>query len=357
MTTAPPLVLLRPDSGAAAGLGHVQRCLALAAGLREAGAVARFAVPAAAAVRPRIEGWGFAVDQLADPLDPDELASRAAALGACALVVDSYATDLAFQRRLGLAGVPVAVLDDHAATAVHAQLCINGGAHAGNLPYVSDAGGTRFLLGPRFVLLRPELWDAWPAEPGVSVGEVLVALGGSDPHGLAPQLVTALAGVGDPFALAVVRGPYFGDPAPLDAAVEAAVAGGRRVRVLDAPTTFTADMQSAGLAVSAAGQTLHELVRLGVPSIGLEVAGNQRGPLAALAAAGAVRSAGSAADPGLPERVAALAAELCHNTAARHALGATAAAFLDGQGARRVAAAILGLAHVQPSAVPGSPTP
>ena len=353
MTT--PHVLLRPDSSPQAGLGHVQRCLALAAGIREAGASVSFAVPDAVSVRQRIEGWGFAVDQLDDALDASELAARATASGASTIVIDSYATGLAFQRHLGLTGIPLVVLDDHAAEPVHAELCINGGAHAADLPYVSGTGGTRFLLGPDYVLLRPELWDIGPVEPGCSVDNVLITVGGSDQHKLAPELLNALDAVDDPFAITVVRGPYFGDPHPLDVAVAAITARGRRhVRVLEAPTAFTSEMQAAGLAVSAAGQTLHELIRLGVPTIGLEVADNQRGPLAALAAAGAIRSAGPPAESGLPARVAAITTELCRNRSARHSLGELAGTFLDGQGARRVAAAVLALTHYS---APRSQTP
>ena len=63
-------VVIHADSGPATGLGHVQRCLALAAALAELGAECSFVVPDVPAVRERIEHAGFPVSELPAGLLP-----------------------------------------------------------------------------------------------------------------------------------------------------------------------------------------------------------------------------------------------------------------------------------------------
>lgn len=326
-------VILRPDSGSQSGLGHVQRCLALAAALAERGVECGFLVPDAESVRARIEAAGFEVRAMEHPAAPAEVIAAAAGT----VVIDSYGLDEAYMRRLGEAGLAVVAVDDHAALPIHARLCVNGGAHAESLRYRSATGDTRFLLGPRFALLRPELWDAPVCQSEATVAEVLVTLGGSDPHGLAATLLRALDAVDVDFALTLVVGPYF---TGRDALAEVARACRRAVTLLDAPTSPVPSMRSAGLAVSAGGQTLYELVRLAVPTIAVGIADNQRASLDALAAAGAVKVAGWAGEAGLAATVADEAAHLIADAAARRSLVLAAGSLLDGQGARRTAEAI-----------------
>ncbi len=324
--------VFRTDSGAGSGLGHVQRCLALAAALAEHGIECTFAVPELESVRERIERAGFTALKLGAGL-PAERGD--------VLVVDSYHVDAAYLRGLRDAGLAVALLDDHAAFPIPCSLCVNAGANAESLPYRSESDDTRFLLGPRYALLPPELWDAAPNAPAEQVANVLLTLGGSDPHGLAPQLLDALDALDGDFTLTVAVGPYFSGRSEL--------AGPRKhdVVLLDAPPSLVEAMRAADLAVSAAGTTLYALARLAVPTVALEIADNQRGGLAALALAGAVRLAGRAGDPGLPSAVAAAVRELVGDAAARSSLAAAGAALLDGQGARRVGAAVRELRSVR----------
>jgi len=329
----PRRVILRPDAGSQSGLGHVQRCLALAAALVERGVECGFLVPDAESVRTRIEAAGFEVRGLEHPEAPGEVIAAAAGT----VVVDSYGLDEAYLRRLGEAGLAVVAVDDHAARPIHARLCVNGGAHAESLRYRSASGDTRFLLGPRFAMLRPELWDVAAREPAATVTEVLVALGGGDPHGLAATLLRALDAVGADFALTLVVGPYF---TGRDALADAARACRRTVTLLDAPTSPVPSMRRADLAVSAAGQTLYELVRLAVPTIAVGIAENQRGSLDSLAAAGVVKAAGWAGEVGLATAVAGAVAGLIDDAMARSSLALAAGSLLDGQGARRTAEAI-----------------
>ena len=317
--------VFRADSGAGSGLGHIQRCLALAAALAERGVECSFAVPELASVRERIERAGFDAVELEAglPAEQGEL-----------LVVDSYHVDPAYLHGLREAGLTVVLIDDHAAFPVTCALCVNAGANAESLPYLADSADTRFLLGPRYALLPPELWDAAPRPPAERVANMLLTLGGGDPHDLAPRLLAALDALDADFSLMVAVGPYSSSRSQLTGRRE------RGITLLDAPASLVEPMRAADLAVSAAGQTLYALARLGVPTVALELADNQRGGLAALERAGAVHAAGRVGDSELPEAVAAAVRGLVTDDAARHRLARAAGSLLDGQGARRVAAEI-----------------
>lgn len=339
-------VLFRVDAGAGCGLGHLSRCLALATALRELGAQSVFLVPDDSDVlaRVRIRGFealAFPAAALGTPADLTGTAATVRRLGCATAVVDSYHVDEGFLQELGATGMAVVAIDDLARHAFPCRLVVNGGAAAERLPYrTSPAGDTQLLLGPRYALLRPEFWDEATRAAREAVESILLTVGGSDPHDLLPPLLEQLDALPAPFAVTAVVGPFSRQAA---AAERLARSARRQVTLVHAPDSLHDLMLEADLAVSAAGQTLYELVRLGVPTVAFGLVENQRPNLEALAAAEAVRTAGWAGEPGFAASVAAVTAGLVADAGARHSLAAAAAALLDGQGARRVAAAIAAL--------------
>lgn len=331
----PERVLFRVDTGPQVGLGHLQRCLAVAHALAERGIDSSFAVPDASSVADRV--GGFDLVELPGSARPEDVAAAAAG---SPVVVDSYAVDGAYLSRLHEEVAALAVIDDRAAFPVAGRLCVNGGANAPSLPYRSASGNTRFLLGTDYTMLGAGFWDAVPRPTADPVSNVLLTLGGSDPHGLGPRLLAALGRLAVAPTITLVVGPYFVRPAAL---AEAAAGYRQRVVLLEAPPSLAPAMAEADLAVSAAGQSVYELLRLGVPTVALTIAPNQTAGLAALAARGAVIAAGGADDAGIDELVANEVRRLAGDGMRRRTLAETGRALVDGQGARRVAAALAGL--------------
>jgi len=73
-------------------------------------------------------------------------------------------------------------------------------------PYLADSADTRFLLGPRYALLPPELWDAAPWPPAERVANVLLTLGGSDRRPRT-RLLAGVDALDADFSLTVAVGP------------------------------------------------------------------------------------------------------------------------------------------------------
>lgn len=335
-------ILFRTDGGAAIGLGHLQRSLSLAEALRRSGASCFFLVHGDAAAVERARAAGFP----AEPAEgrPGTAADTALCLDAAkrfacrAIVVDSYLTGAPLLSALRDAGHLVVAVDDLAEHEFSCHLVVSFGPHASSWGYTSSSGDTRFLLGPRYAILRPEFWDTPLPPPRDTVRNVLVTSGGADPEGAMPEWIRALDDVDAGFDVTAVVGPFFSDPAGVH---EAAALSSRAVRVVERPPTLRPIMAAAGLAVTAAGQTLYELCALGVPAVAVEIAANQRPQLDAFAAAGTVVDAGRAGDAATPSRIGDAVGRLCADEGERRRISEAAREAVDRRGALAVAAEIL----------------
>ncbi|MFV3129327.1 UDP-2,4-diacetamido-2,4,6-trideoxy-beta-L-altropyranose hydrolase [Niveispirillum sp. KHB5.9] len=337
------LVLIRADASPAKGTGHIMRCLALAEALRDQGAEVAFAT---AEITPSLAGRladeGFAHHSLAGD-DPAELLDLARRLGASGLVVDSYWLDADWRAAVRPGFRVVLALDDLADRALSADLVWNPAPGAAGLPYGTIAPGAELLAGEPYLLLRREIRLA-AAGPCLALAErvsILLTFGGSDPAGLTVPVVKRLApllSVG--VRLDVVAG---GSNPALECITAACGRFADRVRLHVDSREMGALMAAAGLAVTAGGGTVAELAALGVPSLLAVVADNQvpaaddaraRGWAAVIEARGDRVAAADA--------IVAKALALWANLSARSELARRiAAGGIDGQGAERVAKALL----------------
>lgn len=348
-------ILILADADARVGLGHLQRCLALAAALRARGAGVAFLTgddPRAAAY---VRQEGIEEIIIASPraatLDAGAVAAIARTHGCSMVVVDSYAMDDALLAALVDHGLTVTAIDDLAAHSFSCHLVINGGAHATGLRYVPTTGRTRFLLGPQYALLRAHLAGLPRRVVANPVREALVIFGGADPRGLTPAVLRLLDDLPADFRITAVVGPF---AANSDDVRRAARECRKVVAVVEGEGRPDRLLRRAGLAVSAGGQTVYELAACGTPTVAVEVAENQRASLAALEAAGVVLLAGRAGEDRLAVRIRLAVERLLADAETRAGMAAAGQALVDGHGASRVAAALLAPEHSAGAVVPDS---
>ncbi len=264
--------------------------------------------------------------------------AEARAGAANVVIVDSDYEGESYLDGLRQAGLFVCAVEDLAEHPFPAHMVLNGDAHAAMLDYRSSTGDTRFLLGPQYALLGPE-YRRHPAPAArVPAERILVSLGGSDAHGLLPAVVRALDRLPVSIALTVSVGPF----ARSRGEVEAMAARLRRpAEVVVGPASLHSLIASADLVVTAAGQTLNELARLGRPAVAIEVARNQHEQVLAFVEAETVRLAGNAREPDIEERVLEAVAALLGAPQEMIAMAAAGPRFIDGHGAERAADALL----------------
>jgi UDP-2,4-diacetamido-2,4,6-trideoxy-beta-L-altropyranose hydrolase len=332
-------VAFRTDAGSAIGLGHLHRCLALAHALRVVGVESVMLLDGDNRAVDLAKTAGFAAFAVSDGDDRRATAECCGRLGARALVVDSYAFSSDDLRALIAAGRPVIVFDDTASRELPVDLVINGGVGSGSLAYRGSAH-TRYLLGPRYLALRPEFAEAAPRTIHDHVQRALLTIGGADPGRLTIRLVRwVIAGLGA-IMLDVVAGPLVDDVASIREAVRS-VPG--RVTLHESPHHLRDLMLAADLAITGGGQTVYELAAIGTPMVAIRLAENQRLNVEAMRDAGVLEDAGDVHDAALESVLVATLAAVGPDSRRRAEMSQRGRDLVDGRGATRLARAMVDL--------------
>ncbi len=334
-------LLVRVDSSAEIGTGHAMRCLALAQGWTDAhGRVFTVSAEILPAVRERFEKEGIETIPLAvEPGSAADAASTAALAherDAEWVAVDGYRFGGAYQKTIRAGGSRLLVFDDYGHAGDYAaDLVVNQNASASESLYPHRALHTRFLLGPRYVVLQMAFRSRKVREdpPPAEVRNVLVTMGGVDPKNATLRVLRGLEQAGiKGLQVRVVAGSSYPHRSELEAAANSSTL---EVRLERDPPDMAELMAQADLAIAAAGTTSWELACLGVPSLLLAVADNQRDVAQSLDRAGAARSLGSY-EGFTEEALASAFQELAHSPTARGEMSRRGRALVDGQGVLRV---------------------
>lgn len=313
-----PSIRFRADASPVLGTGHVMRCLTLADALAARGAdIAFVSAPGTAETVPALP---YPI------LSPDR-----PPFGADLVVVDHYGIDAAEEARLRAQNRAVMAIDDLPTRRHHCDLLLDQTFGRGADEYTALVPNTASVLaGSDFALLRPQFAAARQASLARrGTGELrrlLIGLGGSDPDDVTSAVLDAVAKSGLDLALDVVMGAA----APHLEAVRTKAAALPDARVHVGVADMAGLMSRADLAVGAAGTSTWERCCLGLPTLMLVIADNQRDVARLVCDAGAARRV---TPENLPEALRDVAPDL-------PALSAAAARLCDGRGAERVLAAL-----------------
>ena len=332
-------ILFLADAGAKVGGGHVMRCLTLAEALTRAGAACAFvATPAVVGVLDAFAAAPFEVIPLEGEASGAELAAAGVAVAGreAIIVADHYGFGPAEDAMLAAKAARLLIIDDLRRR--HEQGLVLD-SNLGRTP--RDYPGRELLAGPAYALVRPGFAAAREAALArraarAPAARVLVSLGLSDVGAITSRVVRAILPSLGEMALDVVMG----DGAPSRAEMEALAAGDPRVATHIDARDMAALNAAADIAVGAGGSSVWERCVVGLPSLTVIVADNQRDNAAALANAGA-SFAISPPSGDFDKRVRTAFEALAADAAVRAAMTEAAAALCDGLGAERVAARLL----------------
>lgn len=294
-------LIVRADASTAIGTGHVMRMLALADAWQTAGGRVVFVSHCPPKLADRVRRQGFELMPLDRPeTEAGDLVRRLKALAVgerpAWVALDGYGFGATCHRAVAALGMRLLVIDDLAhLSQYHADALLNANLAAQAIDYPYDEGAV-LLLGPRFVLLRPEFrpWIGRARQLRPAARNLLVVLGGSDPANVSGVALKAIATLADPELHArVVVGPA--NPHLENLRREADRSPGRVELVVD-PADMPELMTWADVAISAAGTTCWELALMQVPTLAVVVADNQFHMAAALAGAGLVEHLGRSED-------------------------------------------------------------
>lgn len=311
-------VAFRVDASERIGSGHLMRCLTLADALAARGARALFLCRAGAPqphdlVRARGHALQLVLPGPEGGPEPDApphaawlAGSQAGDVAACLpeltpwrpdwVVVDHYALDHRWESAVRATGARLLVIDDLADRQHDCDALIDQNFyHDATLRYRDRLpAGCRCFLGPAHALLRPEFEAArrTAVERAGPVRRVLAFFGGFDALGLADltlDVLQDLARTGANLQVDLVLGAAH----PRHGLLAARARGVPGLAVHGQVSNMATLMAAADLAVGAGGATTLERCYLGLPSVVVDVADNQRAMLVDLAAAGATVHLGS----------------------------------------------------------------
>lgn len=342
-------VMFRADASVEIGTGHVMRCLALADILKRKGAEVAFVCRRMLGdmydfIREKgilvfpihgadIQSLGF-IDWRGDA--QDTLSILQGLGGIDWLVLDHYGLRKKWEEKVRPFVDKIMVIDDLANRNHDCDLLLDQN--------LSDDMETRYdtlvplhcckLLGPRFALLRPEFLEARNSFRlrNKEVERILISFGGSDLSNQTGKAIEAMKGLNRPdIALDVVVGGSNPHKEQIESICESIPACSYYCQVANMAEL----MSRAKLCIGAGGSTTWERCCVGLPSVTIVVAENQRNVAEKMHSAGATLNLGWYEDL-TSDKIMAGVRDLLQNETRLSEMSSRAMELVDGMGVERV---------------------
>ena len=327
-------ILLRADASAKTGAGHMGRCIALAQELEARGNLVEFATRTddrlGTSMLTRAE-IPFHILDCNDDWRSDAKATREAAQASDWVVVDHYGLDDRWETQIRKSGSKILVIDDLANRRHDCDILVDAGRAPGSDAYRDLLPpASAVLFGPRYSILRREFRTQQRRASRTRKKNILVFFGSADGSELTIPVLEALDGVDCRASLNV------------HVVVTDANPRRRQIRQLEGVIVhenvpnMAALLSGMDMAIGAAGLSMWERCRLGLPSLTIALNDNQRPGLEIAASAGAVvplELEDARSSRILYETVSAFVA----NRNALEAARSAARRLVDGKGAIRIA--------------------
>lgn len=351
--------VVRVDSSNRMGVGHVTRCVTLALALRDRGAHVEFVcrdhpghfgrllhdhalpvtllpAPPPSDVPVTVEDYGAWLG-VPPAVDAEQTVSALRGTRPDWLIVDHYSLGLEWERHLRPHVGRVLVIDDLPSRRHECDLLLNQNFSTETAERRSAlvASGARVLLGPHYALLRSEYSSyrrTAPSRPA-EIRRMLVYFGGADPYNMTGLALEALS---QPACSTLEVDVVIGVNHAHRRELELQAARRPLTRVHGSRPHLADLIAAADAAIGAGGAMTWERMCLGLPSIVINCADNQRPACEALHQAGLIRYLGMHSNVRAADVTAAVA-EWLSDPSQPAAVAARGRQEVDGLGAWRMA--------------------
>jgi len=260
-------VFIITEGGKNIGFGHITRCLSLYQAFEERGIKPKFIVNGDNDIEYLLNGANY---QLLNWIEKPEKLFKLIK-GSDIAIIDSYLADISLYNTLSdLVKLPV-YIDGNKRLEYPKGIVLNGNIYAERLNYPKK-DGVKYLLGIKYTPLRKEFWGLSEKKINEKIKSVMVVFGGSDTKNLTPKILSFLKNVYPNLIKNVIIGNTFHNIEEIKKYDD------KNTNLIYYPDAekIREIMLESDIAVSAGGQTLYEFARVGVPTIGICVADNQR---------------------------------------------------------------------------------
>jgi spore coat polysaccharide biosynthesis predicted glycosyltransferase SpsG len=326
-------VLILTEGRREIGFGHITRCTALYHAFEERGIPSELIVEGDESVVGLLHGKQHRI--LSWRSDRSKLSSLLP--GSDIVVVDSYFAERGVYEAVSREAKCPVFIDDMQRLDYPEGVVVNGTLYAEEMDY-PQGGGRRYLLGSKYILLRREFWEVPLKETRETIDRILITFGGDDARGLTPKVLRLLNEAFPECSKRVIIGKGFREIQTIEQSKEG------RTELIYFPTAdgMKRAMLESDIAISAGGQTLYELARIGLPTVAIAVAENQVNNVMGWERAGFIDYAGWWENRTLLEKVLTSVIRL-RDQGERARRGQIGKRLVDGGGAGRVRDFVLGL--------------
>lgn len=287
-------VIIFTEGGRNIGFGHLTRCISLYEGFTQKGIQVQLIVNGDRTTLDLLKGKDY---QLFNWLKERKKLFKIIA-NAEIIIIDSYLADVSFYKKFsGLIKIPV-YIDDTKRLNYPSGIVINGSIFAQDIDYPKSDSIT-YLLGIKYIPLRREFWQVHPKRINKNINSIMITFGGEDRRGLTPKITNLVKREYPRLIKNIIIGRGFKNIKEIERLKDEKT---RLIYYPDANTMRKVMLQS-DIAISAGGQTLYELARIGVPTIALVVSQNQLNNIRGWQKAGFIEYAGWWKDEGAYSRL------------------------------------------------------
>lgn len=257
-------ILFRVDGGEGIGLGHIMRTLVLAKELSQNNEVKYICLKDKRYFSgiEKIISEGMEVVKIEGLNEINEIKG----LEGDVIVIDKYNIGEIYLEQLRQK-FKIVYFDDNAEMKFYpVDLIINQNVYGEKLKY-NCLEDTKLLLGRNYTMLREEFRKNKPIKVRKNIKNVLITVGGSDDDNLTESIIKDLSDLN--VNLHIIVGTAFKFKENLKKYTEPNI-------LLYENANISEIMKKCDIAISSCGSTLYELSFLGIPTIGVIVAKNQK---------------------------------------------------------------------------------
>jgi len=324
-------VFILTEGGKKIGFGHIVRCLSLCQAFQEKGINPEFLVNGDTSISSVLKGQKYTLFNWPEK----ENKVHALLRGADIIIIDSYLAKKNVYKRLSeLARVPV-FLDDNKRLNYPEGVVVNCGAHAESLDYAGTKEA-RYLLGSRYAFLRRAFLDNRNKKIWQNLRSIMITFGGDDKRNMTPKILRFLENKYPMAVKNVIVSAGFQNLREINKLKN------KKINLIHNPDAgkMKEVMLESDLAISAGGQTLHELASTGTPAVGITVARNQLLHAKGLARTGFLKYIGHYSDKDILRKLDSAIKGL-NGRNSRKKRSVAGKRLIDGKGSQRVVKALL----------------
>ena len=248
------------------GFGHITRCVSLYQAFEEKGIIPKFIINGDESISDFINSKNYLIfNWIKEKRRLYRLVENADIA-----IIDSYLAKISFYKnlsnlvKLSVYLVDVNEIDYPKGVVVNGNICLE------EVDYPVRAENT-FLLGTKYIPLRKEFWHVPKKEITDKVKSVMITFGGSDVRNMTPWILRLLRENFPDLTKYTVIGKAFPNLNEINKETD------NKTVLVCSPNAkkMKEIMLESDIAISSGGQTVYELARIGIPTIGIAVADNQ----------------------------------------------------------------------------------